>query len=100
MIFTFLIISLFQLLIGVVTLILTPINILITNYLPSVDTALGSVNSLLSMLADSFKYAVSWTLLSPLALQLIVLYFTFVLVFPLSLYFIKLIVKWISKIKP
>lgn len=99
MIFTALITGLFQLLIGVVSLILTPINALIINYLPSVDTALGSVNSLLSMVADSFKYAVSWTLLSPLALQLIVLYYGFTLVFPLSLYFIKLIVKWVSKIK-
>lgn len=83
-----------------ISLILAPINLLIVNYLPSLDSALASVNTLMETIGDSFSYAVSWTFLSPLALSMVVAYFSFMLVFPLAILSIKIFVKWFAKIKP
>lgn len=90
----------FQLLITLIGLILTPINLLITNYLPSLNIALSAINTFLSMVSNTLAYSVSLSLLSSTALSLIVMYFTFELIFPMSVYLIKLALSWYNKLKP
>jgi len=82
-----------------ISLVLYPINALVTTLLPSLTTTFGAVADLLSSVSDGIAFGVSFSLLCPLALQIIVLYYTFVLTFPIGVYFIKTAVKWFSRLK-
>lgn len=92
--------GIFKLIIGLVSIILTPIDNLISSSLPSLQTALNAVGSLLSLISQSLGWAISVTGLSSSALSLIVLYFTFKLSVPLLFYLIKLALSWYNKLKP
>lgn len=99
MILTAIILNLINIIVLLISVILTPISALITSLVPSLNTALASVDSLLDLVAGTFQYAVSWSLLSSTALQIIVLYYSFALVFPLSVNGLKFIIRWWRQIK-
>jgi len=82
-----------------ISLVLYPINALVTSLLPSLTTTFAAIDTLLETVADGIAYGVSYSLLPPLALQIIVLYYTFILTFPLAIYFIKVAIKWFNKLK-
>lgn len=100
MITSTIILFLFNSVITIVGLVLYPINALIVQYLPSLNTALTAINSFLGIISNTLAYSVSLSMLSQTALSLIVIYYSFVLIFPMSVWFIKLIVKWYNKLKP
>jgi len=100
MILTAILLHLFNIGILIITLLLAPISALITSLTPNIDTALASVVSLLETFSDTLSYTVSLTCLSPTALQFIVMFYTFNLIFPFSTYTIKLLVRWYKDIKP
>lgn len=84
----------------VINLVLLPINILIANYLPVLSSALSAVNSLFQSILSTVPFLVSLTMLPTLAIQMIVLYYSFALTLPFSIYFIKLCIKWYNILKP
>lgn len=92
--------GIFKLIIGLVSIILTPIDALITSALPSLDNALTGVASFFTYIGSSIGWVISLTGLSPEALSLIVLYFTFKLTAPMLFYMIKLALSWYNKLKP
>lgn len=92
--------GIFKLIIGLVSIILTPIDALITSALPSLDNALTAVASFFTYIGSSIGWVISLTGLSSETLSLIVLYFTFKLTAPMLFYMIKLALSWYNKLKP
>lgn len=89
-----------SLIIGLVSLILTPIDNLILTALPDLSNALTAVGNFLNLISNGIGWAVSLTGLSNEALSLIVMYFTFKLTAPMLFYMIKLALSWYNKLKP
>ena len=89
-----------SLIIGLVSLILTPIDNLILKALPDLSNALTAVGNFLNLISNGIGWAVSLTGLSNEALSLIVMYFTFKLTAPMLFYMIKLALSWYNKLKP
>lgn len=92
--------GIFKLIIGLVSVILSPIDLLITNALPSLDNALTAVANFFLFIGSSIGWVISLTGLSSDTLSLIVLYFTFKLTAPMLFYMIKLALSWYNKLKP
>lgn len=92
--------GIFKLIIGLVSLILSPIDALITNALPGLDSALTAVANFFTYIGSSIGWVISLTGLSSETLSLIVLYFTFKLTAPMLFYMIKLAISWYNKLKP
>lgn len=92
--------GIFKLIIGLVSIILSPIDLLITNALPSLDNALAAVANFFTYIGSSIGWVISLTGLSSETLSLLVLYFTFKLTAPMLFYMIKLALSWYNKLKP
>lgn len=92
--------GIFKLIIGLVSIILAPIDLLITNALPSLDNALTAVANFFTYIGSSIGWVISLSGLSSETLSLIVLYFTFKLTAPMLFYMIKLALSWYNKLKP
>lgn len=95
-----LLMGVFKLIIGLVSVILSPIDALITSALPSLANALEAVNQFFNLISQGIGWAVSLTGLSNEALSLIVVYFTFKLTAPMLFYMIKLALSWYNRLKP
>lgn len=95
-----LLMGIFKLIIGLVSVILSPIDSLITNALPSLANALEAVNQFFNLISTGIGWAVSLTGLSNETLSLIVAYFTFKLTLPIGFYMIKLALSWYNRLKP
>lgn len=89
-----------KLIVGLVSLLLYPIDALIMSALPSLSNALTAVGEFLNLIAQGIGWAVSATGLSNETLSLIVMYFTFKLTAPMLFYMIKLAISWYDKLKP
>lgn len=95
-----LLMGIFKLIIGLVSVILTPIDNLISSALPDLAGALDSIASFLNIATQSIGWVISLTGIPPLAINLIVLYFGFKLTAPMLFYMIKLALSWYNKLKP
>lgn len=89
-----------NLIIGLVSLILSPIDNLILELLPDLSNALTAVGSFFNLISNGIGWVISATGLSNETLSLIVLYFTFKLTAPMMFYMIKLALSWYNKLKP
>lgn len=89
-----------NLIVGLVSLILAPIDNLILSALPDLSNALTAIGNFLNLISTSIGWAVSVTGLSQETLSLIVMYFTFKLTAPMLFYMIKLALSWYNKLKP
>ena len=89
-----------NLIVGLVSLILAPIDNLILSALPDLSNALTAIGNFLNLISTSLGWAVSVTGLSNETLSLIVMYFTFKLTAPMLFYMIKLALSWYNKLKP
>lgn len=92
--------GIFKLIIGLVSIILAPIDLLITNALPSLDNSLTGVANFFTYIGSSIGWVISLTGLSSDTLSLLVLFFTFKLTAPMLFYMIKLALSWYNKLKP
>lgn len=89
-----------SLIIGLVSLILSPIDNLILSALPDLSNALTSVGNFLNIISSGVGWVISATGLSNETISLIVMYFTFKLTAPMLFYMIKLALSWYNKLKP
>lgn len=89
-----------KLIVGLVSLILSPIDALITSALPDLAKALNAVGEFFNLISTGIGWVVSSLGLSNETLSLIVLYFTFKLTAPMLFYMIKLAISWYNKLKP
>ena len=89
-----------SLIIGLVSILLAPIDLAISAALPDLSSAISAVGSYFSLALQNIGFAISVTGLSSTAISIIVLYYTFKLTLPLTFYLVKLAIKWYDKIKP
>ena len=88
-----------KLIVGLVTVILTPIDNLITSALPDLSTALNSISGFLNLCTQSIGWVISLLGLPPTAISLIVMFYGFSLTAPMLFYMIKLAIAWYDKLK-
>lgn len=92
--------GIFKLIISLVSVLLAPIDTLITNYLPSLSVAINAVGSFLNICTQSIGWVLSCFGLSSTCISLIIIYFTFKLTVPLLIYVFKLAIKWYHMLAP
>lgn len=88
------------LIVGLVSIILAPIDNLIQSALPNLSNALTSVGQFFALISNGIGWVISSTGLSNDTLSLIALYFTFKLTAPMMFYMIKLALNWYNRLKP
>lgn len=89
------------LIIKLVGILMYPINLLITQFLPSeVSTALNSIGGFFTVVSQGIGWVVSATGIPPTAIAIIVATYTFKLTVPILIYATKLAIKWYDKLKP
>lgn len=89
-----------SLIIGLVSLLLKPIDLAIQAALPNLSSAISAIGSFFALALQNIGFAISLTGLSSTALSLIILYYTFKLTIPITFATIKLAIKWYDKLKP
>lgn len=89
-----------NLIMGLVNIVLLPIDRLIETILPNLDSALNSIGNFFNLVSQGLGWAIGATGLSSETLSLIVLFFTFKLTAPILFSTIKLALKWYDKLKP
>lgn len=88
-----------SLVIGLVNVLLTPIDLAIQSALPDLSSGISAIGSFFSLALHNIGFAISLTGLSSTAISLIILYFTFKLTIPITFSTIKLAIKWYNKLK-
>lgn len=91
--------GIFNLVIGLVSIILSPIDLAISTALPDVAKWFDNINIFLNYVIGYIQWAISWTGLNSEVRSIIVLYFTFILTVPLIVSTVKLSIKWYDKLK-
>lgn len=89
-----------NLIIGLVSVLLSPIDLAIKAALPDLASAISAVGSYFQLALQNIGFSISITGLSSTAISIIILYYTFKLTIPLTFSTIKLAIKWYDKIKP
>lgn len=89
-----------KLIIGLVSIILAPIDLLIQGVLPELSSAFTAIGNFLNIISSGIGWAISLTGLSSQAISLLVAYYVFTLTAPMLFYMIKLALTWYDKLKP
>lgn len=92
--------GIFSLITGLINLLLSPIDLIISSSLPGLNSALNSVGAFLSVCMRSIGWVLSVFGLSSECLSLIVTFFVFKLTVPITISTIKLAIRWYDKLKP
>lgn len=95
-----LLMGVFKIIISLVNLLLTPINLLISNYLPSVSSAIGLIRNLFQTMFTYIGWVVDSTFISSDTIALIIACLTLKFTIPLAINAIKIAIKWYNNIKP
>lgn len=89
-----------SLIIGLVSILLKPIDLAIAAALPDLSQAISAVGKYFQLALQNIGFAISITGLSSTAISILILYYTFKLTLPLTFSVIKLALKWYDKLKP
>lgn len=92
--------GLFDLIINLVNVLLTPIDLAIAAALPDLSNALNSTASFFDYITTIVGYAVDASGLTDVSMALIVSYWVFVLTGSLSINLFKSAIKWYNALKP
>lgn len=92
--------GIFNLIIGLVNLILIPIDHEIEKALPSVADGLDMISNFFSWVSGLIPWGISWFGFNSTVIALFVSYVTFELTIPLLIHTIKLAIKWYNQLKP
>ena len=92
--------GLISFIISLINIFLSPINALVSTYLPNVDQALTSIGNFLSICVSSIGWVISAFAIPSIVINLIVTYYTLVLTVPLLVHAVKLAVKWYHTLMP
>ena len=95
-----LLMGIFKIIISLVSLLLTPIDNLISQFLPGLDDAFTMIGNLVQQLCNVVPWVMSWMGVSSVVVSLLVSYLTFKMSVPIVVHTIKLALKWYDKLKP
>lgn len=85
---------------SLITLILTPIDNLITSTLPGLSNVLNSFGEFFNLIGSGIGWVINAFALPTEIITLIVSYWVFKLTAPLIAYTIKFVLYWYDKLKP
>lgn len=91
--------GIFNVIISLVSVILSPIDTVISTYLPDLANGLSAIGQLFATIGTSIGWAISLTGISSECISLIVTYYVFKLTVPMLFYLIKLALSWYNKLK-
>lgn len=91
--------SFINLVIWLVDFILSPIDILISSYIPAVSVAFDYVGKFFIYILNFIPFICSWLHFPPFLINLIIGYYIFKLTVPLLVYFVKLAINWYHTLK-
>lgn len=94
-----LLIGIFKVVTKLISVLLAPINLLITNMLPDFNNMLTIVGNFFSQVGTYAGYILDSFLISNEVISFLILYWVFKLTFPFLVSSIKLVVKWYDKLK-
>lgn len=92
--------GIFNLIIGLVNVLLAPIDNLISSSLPSIDRGLQAFNDLIDFVVNIIGYVVDASGLADYAIALVVGYWVFVITATFSVAVVKLAIKWYQALVP
>lgn len=92
--------GIFKVITSLVNLILSPINSLISSYLPDLANVFTTIHSACTILFSGLGWWKDALMLSTETISLIITYWTIKLTLPLIISTIKLAIKWYDKLKP
>lgn len=92
--------GIFNLVISLVNVILTPIDTLIASSLPDLANAISAIGQLFATIGTSIGWAISLTGISSECISLIVTYYIFKLTVPIAFSLVKSALAWYNKLKP
>lgn len=88
-----------NLLTGIISVILTPIDILISSYLPSFDSALSHITDFFNYIGSYIDFVMGWLSLPSFAINFLSAFVVFKLVIEPTILGVKLILKWYKTLK-
>lgn len=88
-----------SLIMTLVNVVLSPIDLLISNYLPSLDDALGAFSGFLNLCGTYIGWCIDFLGIPSELISLVILYYTFKLTVPLLISAIKTAIKWYNALK-
>ena len=91
--------GIFNIIISLVNILLSPIDALIAQFVPSLDSALTAFSQALEVANDVMGFVVSATGLSDIAIDLVIAYWVFALTVPIAFRSVKLAIKWYNNLK-
>ncbi len=89
----------FKLIISLVSVILTPIDMLIEQFLPGLDTAFSYISNFFDYIGNIVPFVISYLGINEVVLNAIIDMFVFILTVPLMVHTIKLAIAWYNKLK-
>lgn len=92
--------GIFSLVIALVSIILSPIDLLINQLLPSLSDSLGHISNFFGSLGNVVPFVVSYTGISSGMLTIYVDLIVFIFTLPYMIHAIKLAIKWFQSLKP
>jgi len=92
--------GIFSLITGLINVILTPINNLITAGIPELSLVFGTIRNLFTILFQYSGWVLDASLINAETISLFIALFTLKLTIPLTINAIKLAVKWYNALKP
>lgn len=94
-----LLMGMFKLIIGLVNILLIPINLLITNYLPELSTALSLIKQLFNYCFTYIGWVLDSMFISSETVSLLIAVLTMRLTIPIAINSIKIAIKWYNSLK-
>lgn len=92
--------GIFNVIISLVSVILSPIDTAIQAALPDLANALSAIGQLFATIGISIGWGLSLTGISSECISLIVMYYVFKLTMPIAFSLIKSALAWYNKLKP
>lgn len=91
--------GIFKLIIGLINIILTPIDLVINQFLPGLSDGLAKVSEYFQWVCSLIPWGISWFGLETAVITLFVGYVTFELTVPFMIHAVKLAIKWYNSLK-
>lgn len=91
--------GIFKIIIKLVSVLLSPIDDLISSLLPDVSTALGAIGGFLQTGFSFIGWGISALGIPQICVSILILYYGIKLTMPLAVYLIKLAIRWYNSLK-
>lgn len=89
----------FDILIGVVKIILMPIDFIILGLLPDLSNTMTAFGDFLTIVSSAFGWVLSATGIPFATISLVITFYIFKLSTPIIFWFVKIIIKWVNVIR-